>query len=52
VAAIACLWSPLSVRIDVSRLRESFDGTIVTPFDPVYEGNRVLFNNRSGSVQR
>jgi len=40
------------VRIDVSRLRESFDGTIVTPFDPVYEGNRVLFNNRSGSVQR
>lgn len=30
----------------MSRLRESFDGTIVTPFDPVYEGARVLFNNR------
>lgn len=33
-------------RIDLSRLRDSFKGTIVTPFDPAYEGARVLFNNR------
>ncbi|HZM74233.1 MAG TPA: FAD-binding oxidoreductase [Candidatus Limnocylindrales bacterium] len=34
------------MRVDLSRLRESFGGGIVTPFDPVYEGARVLFNNR------
>jgi FAD/FMN-containing dehydrogenase len=32
--------------MDLSRLRASFGGTIVTPFDPAYEGTRVLFNNR------
>jgi FAD/FMN-containing dehydrogenase len=34
------------VPLDLTRLRHSFDGTIVTPFDPWYEGARVLFNNR------
>jgi len=34
------------VRTDLSKLRDSFGGTIVTPYDPVYEGMRVLFNNR------
>jgi FAD/FMN-containing dehydrogenase len=34
------------VPFDLSRLRETFRGTIVTPFDPSYEGARALFNNR------
>jgi FAD/FMN-containing dehydrogenase len=34
------------VPLDLSRLRETFHGTIVTPFDPSYEGARALFNNR------
>ncbi len=32
--------------LDLSRLRESFRGEIVTPYDPAYEGARVLFNSR------
>ena len=32
--------------LDLSRLRDTFRGSIVTPFDPSYEGARVLFNNR------
>jgi len=34
------------VPVDLSRLRETFRGTIVTPYDPWYEGARVVFNNR------
>ncbi|GAA1741165.1 FAD-binding oxidoreductase [Luedemannella helvata] len=32
--------------LDLSSLRAGFTGTIVTPYDPSYEGARVLFNNR------
>ncbi|WP_117213670.1 FAD-binding oxidoreductase [Allorhizocola rhizosphaerae] len=32
--------------LDLSGLRDAFRGTIVTPFDPDYEGVRVVFNNR------
>jgi FAD/FMN-containing dehydrogenase len=34
------------MRLDLSRLRDTFRGSIVTPYDPHYEGARVLFNNR------
>jgi FAD/FMN-containing dehydrogenase len=34
------------VPLDLSSLRDAFRGTIVTPYDPSYEGARVLFNNR------
>jgi hypothetical protein len=34
------------VPLDLTRLRDAFHGTIVTPFDPSYEGARALFNNR------
>jgi FAD/FMN-containing dehydrogenase len=32
--------------VDLSGLRAGFRGTIVTPYDPSYEGARVVFNNR------
>ena len=32
--------------VDLSGLRAGFSGTIVTPYDPSYEGARVVFNNR------
>jgi FAD/FMN-containing dehydrogenase len=32
--------------IDLSALRDTFGGRIVTPYDPTYEGERVVFNNR------
>ncbi|GAA1830064.1 FAD-binding oxidoreductase [Luedemannella flava] len=32
--------------LDLSSLRATFQGTLVTPYDPSYEGARVLFNNR------
>jgi FAD/FMN-containing dehydrogenase len=35
-----------AVPVDLSRLRDTFRGRIVTPYDPAYEGARVLFNNR------
>jgi FAD/FMN-containing dehydrogenase len=33
------------VSVDLSHLRDTFRGTIITPFDPSYEGARGLFNN-------
>jgi FAD/FMN-containing dehydrogenase len=32
--------------VDLSGLRAGFRGTIVTPYEPSYEGARVVFNNR------
>jgi FAD/FMN-containing dehydrogenase len=34
------------VPLDLTPLRNTFRGPIVTPFDPPYEGARVVFNNR------
>ncbi len=34
------------MRPDLTALRQTFRGTIVTPFDPGYEAARVLFNTR------
>jgi FAD/FMN-containing dehydrogenase len=34
------------VRADLSTLRASFRGALITPSDPAYEGARVLFNTR------
>ena len=32
--------------VDLSGLRAGFRGAIITPYDPSYEGARVVFNNR------
>ncbi|GAA1512811.1 FAD-binding oxidoreductase [Dactylosporangium maewongense] len=34
------------MRLDLARLRDSFHGTLVTPYDHGYEAARVLFNTR------
>jgi FAD/FMN-containing dehydrogenase len=34
------------VRLDLAGLRDTFHGTLVTPYDPGYEAARVLFNTR------
>ncbi|GAA3205536.1 FAD-binding oxidoreductase [Dactylosporangium siamense] len=34
------------MRLDLAELRDTFHGTLVTPYDPGYEAARVLFNTR------
>jgi FAD/FMN-containing dehydrogenase len=34
------------MAVDLSALRAGFRGRIITPYDPEYEGARVVFNNR------
>jgi FAD/FMN-containing dehydrogenase len=33
------------MAVDLAKLRANFNGALVTPYDPSYEGARVLFNN-------